>query len=608
MLPYHPVQQKLKTLVYLLLVLDAAQLLCNPLLGHAFGIESTQVDGFDYYRLIPYWGQAFHRALDYSIFVSVLVIFFIKMIRSPRIYSERYSIIFFAMIVGGLWQTFYIFSRTPVDTSMIGFAVFGLLVFFFALYYRPLRLLDRMLANIASELKEALFFFDANGRCIWANAPGIAFAGVKNEDFEQVSDRLRQIFGDYEQEGSSWTATRVLGTGDSARYYVLEKHTLTDEKGRADGSFLGIRDNTEEQKTLRREQYTATRDRLTGLYNREYLYERVRETVTGHPENEYLIVFADVKDFKIINDVFGNDFGDYTIRHIADFIRSDLSDRSVYGRLGGDTFGICMPVGEFDPQRLEKKLARFLVRSETVEHHVLVHLGVYDVTEPDIDVSVMFDRAHMALSTIKDEYQTHIAYYDDRMRSKVLWDQHISSDLPEALKKRQIVPYLQPLVDRSGAVIGAEALVRWNHATDGFLAPESFIPVFEKNGMIAELDRYMWRCACEILVRWEKEHSGVFISVNISTKDFYFMDVAAELKGIVRKYGVDPARMRVEITETVMMTDAENRMRLLTELKEAGFIVEMDDFGSGYSSLNMLKDMPVDVLKIDMQFLILFAF
>ena len=252
--------KKLKTLVYLLLVLDAAQLLCNPLLGHAFGIESTQVDGFDYYRLIPYRGQAFHRALDYSIFVSVLVIFFIKMIRSPRIYSERYSIIFFAMIVGGLWQTFYIFSRTPVDTSMIGFAVFGLLVFFFALYYRPLRLLDRMLANIASELKEALFFFDANGRCIWANAPGIAFVGVKNEDFEQVSDRLRQIFGDYEQEGSSWTASRMLGTGDSARYYVLEKHTLTDEKGRADGSFLGIRDNTEEQKTLRREQYTATHD------------------------------------------------------------------------------------------------------------------------------------------------------------------------------------------------------------------------------------------------------------------------------------------------------------------------------------------------------------
>ena len=216
--------KKLKTLVYLLLVLDAAQLLCNPLLGHAFGIESTQVDGFDYYRLIPYRGQAFHRALDYSIFVSVLVIFFIKMIRSPRIYSERYSIIFFA------------------------------------LYYRPLRLLDRMLANIASELKEALFFFDANGRCIWANAPGIAFVGVKNEDFEQVSDRLRQIFGDYEQEGSSWTASRMLGTGDSARYYVLEKHTLTDEKGRADGSFLGIRDNTEEQKTLRREQYTATHD------------------------------------------------------------------------------------------------------------------------------------------------------------------------------------------------------------------------------------------------------------------------------------------------------------------------------------------------------------
>lgn len=234
---------------------------------------------------------------------------------------------------------------------------------------------------------------------------------------------------------------------------------------------------------------------------------------------------------------------------------------------------------------------------------MLIHLGVYAVSDPSLDPSVMFDRAHMALTTIKEEYNTHIAYYDDEMRKQVLWNQHISTDLYGAIQARQICPYLQPIVDRNGRVVGAEALVRWNHPVDGFLTPGAFVPIFEKNGMIAELDKYMWRCACEILARWREEGRDLFLSINISPKDFYFMDVAAEIKGIVREFGIDPALLRIEITETVMMADVEKRTEILSDLRESGFYVEMDDFGSGYSSLNLLKDMPVDVLKIDMLFL-----
>ena len=167
----------------------------------------------------------------------------------------------------------------------------------------------------------------------------------------------------------------------------------------------------------------------------------------------------------------------------------------------------------------------------------------------------------------------------------------------------QLRPYLQPITDRSGTVVGAEALARWIHPEKGFMPPYMFIPVFEKNGMIAEVDRHMWRCACRILAGWGEEHRDMFISVNISPKDFYFFDVAAELIALVKEHGIEPARLRIEITETVMMNDQDERMKTLEDLRQAGFIVEMDDFGSGYSSLNLLKDMPVDVLKIDMKFL-----
>jgi EAL domain-containing protein (putative c-di-GMP-specific phosphodiesterase class I) len=271
--------------------------------------------------------------------------------------------------------------------------------------------------------------------------------------------------------------------------------------------------------------------------------------------------------------------------------------------MGGDKFGVLIPKSEFDPYRVERTLSNYVVTDGNIEHSLFIHLGVYEVTKTDTDVSVMFDRAHLALSTIKDDYKTHIAYYDDELREKAKWNQHISTQLQHAISQKQVVPYLQPIVDDSGKVVGAEALARWNHPDRGFLSPASFIPYFEKNGLIVEVDKHMWRSACEILSRWEQIDKEMFISVNISPKDFYFMDVKEEIHNLVEEYGIEPKRLRIEITETVMMNDIDERIKILNELRSEGFIVEMDDFGSGYSSLNLLKDMPVDVLKIDMKFL-----
>lgn len=590
--------------VYALLILDAVQLLLNPIFHHAFDTEAVMVDGAPYYRLIPYAGQSFHRLLDYGIFFAVLVIFFVKMVRSPRIYFERYSVIFLSMVFIGIWETFYIFSRSPIDRSMIGFGVFGLLVFYFALYYRPVRLLDRMLAGIASEMPTALFFFDANGRCVWANRPGIDFAGIEEGDFEQGTDKLLGIFGGLDLGSGEWSDRRVLGEGKDAHYYALTRQSMADERGRRIGAFLSVRDETADQQELQKQRFNATHDWLTGLYNREYLYQRVRETIASHPETTYLVAYLDVNDFKMVNDIFGNAFGDKVLRDVADSLRRDMREGFLYGRLSGDTFGMCIPKEGFDIEIAEKMLDSFVVRSDSVEYHLVVHQGVYEVNEPELDVSVMFDRAHMALETIKGEYKRHVAFYSDEMRDRMLWEQRISMQLGDAIAARQIRPYLQPIVDGEGRIAGAEALVRWIHPTEGFLSPARFVPVLERNGMIADVDRHMWRCACETLARWSAAGRGeLFISVNVSPMDFYFMDVAQELKRIVAEHGVEPSRLRVEITETVMMTDNENRIRILNELKDAGFLVEMDDFGSGYSSLNMLKDMPVDVIKIDMAFL-----
>lgn len=593
----------LKMLIYALLALDALQLLANNFFGHAFTTVAIMVNGSIYHNLIPLAGQSIHRIIDYSIFGSVLILFLVKCVRAPRIYAEKFYVILAAMVFGGLWQTFYIFSRTPIDRSMIGFGVFGLLVYYFALRYRPMRLLDRMLARIVSDIPEAVFFFDAGGKCIWANRLGMNMFGMSDEESSNVPRLLAEKFGNLDHAREEWTEDNVVIENDERRYYTLTKQTLKDVKNNSIGSFLRIQDNTDYQIELRKEKFNATHDSLTGLINRDYLYKRIEKTLEENPDTIYLVGFINVNDFKLVNDIYGNDFGDYALRCISEWIRFTATKNMIYGRLAGDTFGIFLPADEFNKEYVEKILSEFVVEDEQANHHILMHVGFYETIEKDIDVSAMFDRARMAVSTIKSDYQTHIAFYDEEMRKKFLWNQYISAQLPKAIKEKQIKPYLQPMVDTKGNVVGAEVLARWDHPEYGFLAPASFIPVFETNGMIAEVDRYIWRCACEILQKWKTQGIQQFLSVNISPKDFYFMDVAEELKSIVKEYGVAPAQLRIEITETVMMTDNENRIRILNDLKQAGFIIEMDDFGSGYSSLNLLKDMPVDVIKIDMMFL-----
>ena len=597
--------QKPPKFIFIMLGLDALQLLLNPFFGHAFKLERIIVDETDYYRFIPLAGQTFHRIVDYGILAAVLLIFFVSIKRTPRIYSEKYLIILLSIIAEGIWQTFYIMSRTPIDTSMLGFGILGLLIFYFALYYRPLRLLDRMLSGIVSEMSDSLFVFDASGDCIWANEEGFKLTELNTDRLDTVKEKLIELFGAPDSKANTGNNQRIIGSGTDVRYYTLDERRAIDDQ-KLSGTYLRIRDVTEEQQRLKREMYDATHDLMTGLYTREYLYQRIYETLCANPDTQYYIIYVDVKNFKVVNDIFGTKFGDDAIIHIANWIRIYLSKNCCYGRLAGDTFGVCMPKEEFDEKLLEDKLSHFTIKSDLAEYgyHLLIHLGIYATDKDDTDdISLMFDRAHLSLSNIRDEYKTHIAYYDNEIREKLLWDQEISSQVYNAISTGQLRPYLQPIADKTGSIVGAEALVRWMHPDRGFLSPGAFIPVFEKNGMIVEVDKHMWRCACEILSRWKAENIDLFISVNISPKDFYFVDVVAEIKKLVEEFSLDPSKLRIERTETVMMNDAENRMKLLDEFRKSGFIVEMDDFGSGYSSLNMLKDMPVDVVKIDMKFL-----
>lgn len=593
-------RHKTPLLLYIAPALDVVQIMLNPFFGHAFDLEMIMVDEQPYFKLVPYFGQIIHRIVCYSIFLMVIAIFIAMTVRTSRIFREKYAVILASMIIVGLWQTFYIISGTPVDRSMIGFGAFGILAYYFALHHRPLRLLDRMLSNIASETPDAMFLYDPDGKCIWINERAKKLTGLGMSELELINPKLTAMFGKLEYSDENVKFESVLGEGLRKQYYTIDKRIVIDDRRRMAGTVISIRDNTAEQLKMKQELYAATHDMLTGLFTREYLYKCIREKLWKEPETRFYVVFSDVKNFKMVNDIFGTQFGDLTLRYMADLIRKYMSANCVYGRLAADTFGVLIPKDQFDRDSVESSLTNLIVKDGSTEHRVLVHIGVYEVTDPKLDVAVMFDRAHLALSTIKEQFNKHVAFYDKKLRENVLWNQTISAELNTAIEGMQIRPYLQPIADNSGKIVGAEALSRWIHPERGYMPPSDFIPVFEKNGMIVDVDRHIWRCTCEILSRWKND---MFISVNISPIDFYYTDIPATLKALVTEYGIEPARLRVEITESAMMSEADSRLKVMDELRSIGFIVEMDDFGSGYSSLNMLKTMPVDVLKIDMMFL-----
>lgn len=588
--------------IHFLLITDIVQYIFNPFTGHAFDLKRIAFEGEVFYSLVPHIGQVYHRVVVYGIFLATIIGLIVTTLHASRIYRERYSVILFALIGLVLWQTYYIVKNLPIDRSMIGFGIVGVLIYYFAMYYRPLKLLDRILSGVVSNGSEAVFIFTPKGRCIWTNKEGCYLVGVQENNCENAPELLEYLFNTELRKGN-WSERHVTGGGDSVKYYMLENRDVVDEEKHFSGYYLKVRDITEEELKLKHEIFEATHDKLTGLFTREYLYKLIKAEIRDHSTTKYLVVFINIKNFKIVNDIFGTEFGDHTLKHIADYLRDNLSARCTYGRIEGDNFGVLAPADEFDKDMLEDRLSKLTIKTDTAEYPVLVQLGVYEVTREESDVITMFARARLALATLGEDFSKHIAFYDDDIRKEILWNQEIAAQLQEAIANRDIRPYLQPIVDGNGDIVGAEALVRWVHKEHGFLAPYKFIPSLEKNGKIAEVDKYMWRCACEILQKWKNKGWNQFISVNISPKDFYYLDVPKYITSLAKEYDLDPGRLRVEITETVMMNDTEKIIGILDEFRKGGFIVEMDDFGSGYSSLNMLKDMPVDVLKIDMKFL-----
>lgn len=591
--------------IYIISIVDNILLILNIYMHNAFLIHKNSVlennfNSISDFGIIFY----FHLMFSYIMVIGIIAMMMKKILTVPKFYREKYSIVLGTFVFVIILNAVFVSTNEPLDISIPFYIIEAIFISYYAVSFMPKGLVEKTLSLVVDDMNSGIICFDFQGKCIYANglARDLFEAGNDIKIFEKYLPiwlERRHMEG---EDASTWTEGHIYK--DEEIYIKAEFKRILDEKDMLIGYYFCMSDRTNEIEKYRSAIYRANHDNLTGIYTREKFYDEVSEVIHINPDIKRLIICTKINNFQIINDLFGIEMGDEVLKQQAEILKEKAGTDYVYGRLIGDKFAICAPKDLFDIDSFVKKNTEIGKIYHQKLFGVYINIGVYEITDINEPVSDMCDKAYIAIDGITENNDCNIAYFNSAILSEVNYEKEMVNDFETALNEEQFKINLQPRVSEDGKVKGAEALVRWEHPVKGMIMPGEFIKVFEKKGLIYRLDAWVWEQSVKQLKRWkEKGREDLYISINISAKDFFYLDVYKMLTGFTNKYDVNPANLRLEITENVIMTETEGKLNVLSALSKFGFQIEMDDFGGGYSSLNMLKSMHVDNVKFDMKFI-----
>ena len=585
-------------------VLDTYMLIENTWTNKIFDIESIKAEHINVVFNYDSLWYKLHFMFTYAFAIMIIFTYLFMFIRSSRIYRKAYGAIAAVIIIGVSFDVATIGSDSIYDLSMIIYGVMSVLIYYLTYRYVPNELIENMLSLVVSDMNNGIICYDRKGRCIYYNelVETIYRNGGNMSEYERKYSRWIEKTGDDRRD--SMTFQTDIELNGEKHYFEIAYKRIYDERKRFICDYFVYNDRTQMYESWEQEKYKASHDSLTGLLNRDQFYEEVHDMVNKYPDTTFYLICSNIKDFKFINEIFGMEKGNQVLINQAKLMASNPSERTICARLMNDRFALCLPREEFDEKRVADSIEELQREFTGNSFHLHTYMGVYEIRDRDEAVRVMVDKANIAADTIKNDFDCCVAYYDGHLLEISIEQRRLLGEFEPALQKDEFAMYLQPQVNCDGVAKGAEALVRWVHPSRGILTPYAFIDILENAGLIYKLDLYIWEKAAQKLAEWkEKGYGSYHISVNISTKDFYIIDIYETFTGLISKYDIPASKLHLEITETTLMTDFEKNMNIIHKLQDVGFRVEIDDFGSGYSSLNMLKDISADVLKIDMGFL-----
>jgi diguanylate cyclase (GGDEF)-like protein/PAS domain S-box-containing protein len=466
-----------------------------------------------------------------------------------------------------------------------------------------------------------------NGRCLYISPSIERVLGYAQEDWitdgslwdrllhPEDADRVISAEAECARSGEALVQEYRISRADGRVIWIRDEMTVVrGEDGQADPLFFGVFLDVSDRKRMEAElERLALYDSLTGLPNRALFNDRLDQAISHRSRSQAIAVyFLDVDRFKRINDSLGHAAGDEVLREVAARVQRMLRPEDTVARFGGDEFtvlcesigGVLEAVGVAD--RLQREIAQPL-RAGGAELRLSASIGIALVEPGDeADCTRLVEDADAAMYRAKERGGARTELFDVAMRERAVNALSIEQELQRGLERGELRLYYQPLVSlTSGGMVGAEALIRWEHPERGLLCPDAFLPVAEESGLIVQVGAWAVGEACRRLRDWDRRNGGASafsLAVNLSARELTHPDVVPTVLNAVRRSALDPHRLTIEVTESTAMADRDSGFRALRELSSAGVRIAIDDFGTGYSSLDHLREMPADILKIDRSF------
>ena len=590
----------IKEFYFILCFIDSVLLLANARVNVIFDLIPARTKAGFFYWGIEYTSKfGFHKLVCAILSFSSLALLISSIVKAPSYNKVKYVTILTSESL--ILIANYVFNslNLPLNISLLMLAASSIFIANYVNKDFSAPVLIGPLSAITESINDIIFCYDSSENLIYANSAAKNVFKKSNDNLENFAKEFRQNF----LKNRPSELSLKLENGEE-RYYITEYKDFFISNSNI-GSYLRLQDKTKETLESRRKNYIATHDLLTGLFNRSGFFKKMQEALYQNTYKNPILICTNIKDFKLINTIYSEQVGDSVLQNQTEVMKRLPGHRkSIIGRIADDKFAILMEKQDFDKDIFEEVFNEVSCIIEKTLYNIQIVAGIYEIYDKKDTIQSIYDKAKISLDAIKDSDNQIFSFYNPSMMEKMLKEKDIVNDFEKSLNEKQFSIQLQPVIDNDGNVLGAESVVRWNNPKYENLTPSSFLDVLERTSLIYKLDVYVWELVAKKLHEWkERGFSDRFISVNVSSKDKFFIDIIKTFSELIKKYDISPQNFKVEIRETAMLENPEKTIEIFSQLKKLGIKVYIDNFGTGFSSLNVLKDFIADGIKMDTSFL-----
>lgn len=590
----------IKEFYFILCFIDSVLLLANARVNVIFDLVPAHTNaGFFYWGIKYTYRFGFHKLVCAILSFSSLALLISSIVKAPSYNKVKYVTILTSESLVLIAN--YIFNSLdlPLNISLLMLVASSIFIANYVNKDFSAPVLIGPLSAITESINDVIFCYDSSENLIYANSAAKNVFKKSNDNLENFAKEFRQNF----LKNRPSELSLKLDNGEE-RYYITEYKDFFISNSNI-GSYLRLQDKTKETLESRRKNYIATHDLLTGLFNRSGFFKKMQEALYQNTFKNPILICTNIKDFKLINTIYSEQVGDSVLQNQTEVMkRLPGHKKSIIGRIADDKFAILMEKQDFDKDIFEEVFNEVSCIIEKTLYNIQIVAGIYEIYDKKDTIQSIYDKAKISLDAIKDSDNQIFSFYNPSMMEKMLKEKDIVNDFEKSLNEKEFSIQLQPVIDKEGNVLGAESVVRWNNPKYEDLTPSSFLDVLERTSLIYKLDVYVWELVAKKLHEWKKRgFADRFISVNVSSKDKFFIDIIKTFSDLIKKYDISPQNFKVEIRETAMLENPEKTIAIFSQLKKLGIKVYIDNFGTGFSSLNVLKDFIADGIKMDTSFL-----